>query len=132
MWQRAQAAEEEEPRRAARDYERLYRQFGQSEHAEEALWRAAELHWQLAAAERDPDWRRVRNLYRRYTAEYPDSHRQDQAYLKLGLAHFQMRFLREALSLGFCPALSRSPLSRAVLAGPPPGEADDRGGHRHF
>lgn len=99
LWERAAAAiEADEPLTAARNYEQIHRQFGQSELAQEALWQAAELRRQLAAKEEDPDWQRVRNLYRRYTVEYPDSHRREQAYLELGLAHFQMRFLREALT----------------------------------
>ncbi|WP_162014298.1 tetratricopeptide repeat protein [Desulfurivibrio alkaliphilus] len=99
LWQSAVgAAEREDWRRAAIDFERLHREHPTSPFAEEALWRAATLRKKIAATEPDPDWERIRDLFRRFTVEYPDSPQAEEAYLEMGIAHFKMRFLREALT----------------------------------
>lgn len=99
LWERAVAAEKNEELTAAAAYfERLHREHPANPAAEEALWRAAVLRKTLAEQDPDPDWERVRDLFRRHTVDYPQADRRDQAYLELGIAHFRMRFLREALT----------------------------------
>ena len=99
LWESAAAAvAREEWPIAAGHYERLHREFGQSEFAEEALWQAAQLRKKIAEEAEDPNWERVRDLFRRYSTDYPDSPRRDQAYLEVGISHLRMRFLREALT----------------------------------
>ncbi len=92
------AATREDWQTAAINFERLHREFPASELAEEALWRAAELRRKIAEQDPDPDWDQVRALFRLYLSDYPDSLRADAAYLAMGMAYFQMRFLREALT----------------------------------
>lgn len=99
LWESATAAAAEERwNEAAGNFERLHREFAQSEFAEEALWRAAQLRRRAAGQEDNPDWERVRDLFRRYSTEYPNSVHRDEAYLEIGISHFRMRFFREALT----------------------------------
>lgn len=114
LWDSATtAAGREDWRRAAIDFERLHREHPDSPFAEEALWRAANLRKEIAATEPDPDWERIRDLFRRHTVDYPDSPRADEAYLELGIAHFKMRFFREALTY-FRLFVERYPRSELV------------------
>ncbi len=99
MWESAtSAAAREDWPAAAGHFERLHREFGQTEFAEEALWRAARLRKKIAEQDQRPDWERVRDLFRRYSTDYPDSPRRDEAYLEVGISHLRMHFLREALT----------------------------------
>lgn len=114
LWESAVGAvEQEDWRRAAIDFERLHREHPASPFAEEALWRAATSRKKLAAIEPDPDWERIRDLFRRFTVEYPDSPQAEEAYLEMGIAHFYMRFLREALTY-FRLFVERYPASELV------------------
>ena len=99
LWQEAStAAGESRPAEAIALYRRLHDEFPKSAKAEEALWQAAQLAKKAASEAADPDWEKVRNLFRLYAADYPKSARYPEAYFELGMAHYRMRFFREALT----------------------------------
>ena len=99
LWQEAaKAATEERWAEAAALYQRLHDLFPKAAKAEDALWEAAQLYKKAAGLSPEPDWEKVRNLFRLYAAEYPKSARYAEAYFELGVAHYQMRFFREALT----------------------------------
>lgn len=97
LWQEAVAAAKAAKwAEAAALYQRLHKEFPKAARAEEALWQAAQLSKKAAAEASDPDWEEVRNLFRLYAADYPKSARYPEAYFELGVAHYHMRFFREA------------------------------------
>lgn len=98
LWERAAAAKEAENWEAATAlYKQYFDRFPKKELAREALWEAAAAA-KTAAMQADlPDWEQVRDLYRIYSSEYPESPDSDQAFFQVGLAHYKMKFYREAL-----------------------------------
>lgn len=99
LWQDATAAAGDERwAEAASLFQRLYDQFPKSPKAEDALWEAARLYKKAADLSVEPEWEKVRNLFRLYAAQYPKSPRSVEAYFEIGVAHYRMRFFREALT----------------------------------
>jgi tetratricopeptide (TPR) repeat protein len=97
LWQEATAAAKAAKwAEAAVLYQRLHKEFSKAAKAEEALWQAAQLSKKAATEAADPDWEQVRNLFRLYAADYPKAARYPEAYFELGVAHYHMRFFREA------------------------------------
>jgi len=99
LWEKAQAAGEAgKLEEASYLFERVFREFPGWERSGEALWRAAVRAKEAAQLDPDPDWGRVKDLFRTFAAEYPNSARSAEAFFEIGLAHYHMRFYREALS----------------------------------
>ncbi|MEW6594806.1 MAG: tetratricopeptide repeat protein [Thermodesulfobacteriota bacterium] len=97
LWQEATtAAGEGKWSEASALYQRLHKEFPKAAKAEDALWQAAQLARKAAGEAKDPDWGQVRDLFRLYAADYPKSARYPEAYFELGVAHYHMRFFREA------------------------------------
>ncbi|MDH3393049.1 MAG: tetratricopeptide repeat protein, partial [Desulfobulbaceae bacterium] len=98
LWEQATAARDaDKSMDAAVLFQRLQDQFPTDEHAEEALWQAAQQAKLNASIVRDPNWRYVRDLFKRYTVDYPKSPRYPEAYFEGAVAHFNMKLFREAL-----------------------------------
>lgn len=98
VWQEAtEAAKAGDLEKAASAYQRYYEKFRTAEHAEEALWQAAQSLKQLAMKSPAPEWDKVRDIFRRYGADFPKAKRASEAYYEVGYAHYRMRFYREAL-----------------------------------
>lgn len=114
LWEKALAADKQnDTERAARLFLRVHDEFPDfASPPGNALLRAARLYKTLALVDADPDWEQVRNLFRWFNLDYRDSPYAAEAYLEIGIAHFHMRFLREALSYFrlFAERYSASPL----------------------
>ncbi|MBU0483879.1 MAG: tetratricopeptide repeat protein [Proteobacteria bacterium] len=117
LWAEAVAAvEAEQNQRAAYLFERLFEYYPDHEKAEEALWRAAEILKAEALVAKKPEWEKVRDLYRKFFGIFPKSKHAPDAYLEVGIAHFHMSFLREAL-IYFKLFLERYPKSENYSLG---------------
>jgi len=114
LWEKALALQEQGNRLAAAEsFLELQEKFPGSPRGEEALWRGANLLKEEAMAADLPDWDAVRNAFKRFVSDYPRSEHVPAAYLDVGLAHFRMRFFREAL-IYFNLFLKRYPESATV------------------
>jgi len=114
LWGQAVAARDAERSMAAAVYFQRYQdRFPNAEHAEEAIWEAAQQAKKHALTAKDPNWRYVRDLFKRYTIDYPASPRYQEAYYEGAIAHFNMRMFREAL-IYFNLFLKRFPASPLV------------------
>lgn len=78
-------------------YYEVHKIFPESPEADNALWQSAKLSEELARAG-EKDWEVVRDLYREYISYHPGGERVPQAYLGVGVALYQMNYLREALT----------------------------------
>ncbi|EKD40921.1 MAG: tetratricopeptide TPR_4, partial [uncultured bacterium] len=99
LWSKAAEARKNKSwEEAAALYRQYFDRFQEKENGEEALGEAAKAAKAAAtkAASEAPDWEMVRDLYRMYTTEYPASSHNDEAFFEVGLAHYHMRFYREA------------------------------------
>lgn len=99
LWEEAEAARKEHNDLQA---SALYLQVQELEpdgaHAAEALWQGAELQKKLALGRKGADWEKIRDLFRRYLNYYPQAPHVAEAYLEVAVAHYRMRYLREALT----------------------------------
>jgi len=97
LWQEATAAAGAAKwSEASALYQRLHTEFPRDAKAEESSWQAAQLAKKAASEAKEPDWGQVRDLFRLYTTDYPKAARYPEAYFELGIAHYHMRFFREA------------------------------------
>lgn len=114
LWEQAVAARDaDRSMDAAVLFQRLQDRFPGDEHAEEALWQAAQQAKLNASVAKDPNWRYVRDLFRRYTVDYPDSPRYAEAYYQGAVSYYNMKLFREAL-IYFNLFLKRFPESPRV------------------
>lgn len=99
LWEEAeQAAKEHDDARASLLFLQLQEKYPDGGHSAEALWRAAQLQEKMAERVKGADWEKVRDLFRRYLNYYPQAPHAAEAYLKVAIAHYRMRYLREALT----------------------------------
>lgn len=100
LWNKAAEARKNNSwEEAAPLYKQYFDRFQEKENGEEALWEAAKAAKAAAlAAKEAPNWEMARDFYRLYTTEYPKSSRTTEAYFEVGIAHYHMRFFREALT----------------------------------
>ena len=114
LWEKALSQQEKgNLLAAAENFLTLQEKFPDSDRAPEALWRGANLLKEEAMAADNPDWDAVRNAFKRFVSDYPKSEHAQAAYLEVGIAHFRMRFFREALTY-FNLFLKRYPESAAL------------------
>lgn len=118
LWEQAMAAfGVQDYETAAKLYIYIEEEFPESSSPPgSALWEAAQLYKTLALASTNPNWERVRDLFRRIGTDYPQSPYAAEAYFEVGVAHFHMRFFREALTYFklFDERYPKSPLSPRV------------------
>ncbi len=81
---------------AALYFKHYWKTYPETDRAEEALWRAAELYKRVTGRQNDPDWARVKKLYRAYTLDFPASKNLSEAYFQVAFAYFNMGYFREA------------------------------------
>ena len=81
---------------AALYFKHYWKTYPETDRAEEALWRAANLYKQVTGRQNNPDWARVKNLYRAYTLDFPQSDKLSVAYFEVAYSYFNMGYFREA------------------------------------
>lgn len=92
------AVEQENIEKGARLFLRIHKKFPNAPQAEESFWKGAQLYKKVSLASAEPNWEQVRDLFRKFGLDYPESQHATEAYFEVGVAHFYMRFFREALT----------------------------------
>lgn len=97
LWDQAAgyALQGDEPQ-AALYFKHYWKTYPETDRAEQALWRAAELYKRVAGRQNNPDWVRVKDLYRAHTIDFPNAANHADAYFEVAFCYFNMGYFRES------------------------------------